>query len=131
MIVLDASAAIELLRRSEIGRQVAERLADDDEALHVPHLLDVEVAQGLRRLVRIGEIAPTRAEAALAILADLAVVRHGHEGLLPRVWAMRDNLTAYDAVYVALAEVLDATLLTLDGRLAKAPGHRAQVRLLL
>ena len=130
MIVLDASAAIELLRRSEIGRRVAERLAADDEALHVPHLLDVEVSQGLRRLVRVGELSPTRAGAAIEDLSDLTVVRHAHDDLLLRVWAMRDNLTAYDAVYVALAEALDATLLTLDGRLAKAPGHRARVQLL-
>ncbi len=130
MIVLDASAAIELLRGSVAGREVAERLAAEDHTLHVPHLLDVEVAQGLRRLVRIGELAPTRAAEAIEDLTDLAAVRHAHEDLLPRVWAMRDNLTAYDAVYIALAEALDATLLTLDRRLAKAPGHRAQVQLL-
>ncbi len=130
MIVLDASVVIELLRGSVTGRGVAERLAADYPALHVPHLLDVEVAQGLRRLVRIGELAPTRAAEAIEDLTDLTAVRHAHEDLLPRVWAMRDNLTAYDAVYVALAEALDAKLLTLDRRLAKAPGHRAQVELL-
>ena len=130
MIVLDASAVIELLRGSVAGREVAERLAAEDQTLHVPHLLDVEVAQGLRRLVRIGELAPARAAEAIADLTDLTAVRHAHQDLLPRIWAMRDNLTAYDAVYVALAEALDATLLTIDRRLAKAPGHRAQVQLL-
>ena len=112
------------------GREVAERLAAEDQTLHAPHLLDVEVAQGLRRLVRIGELAPARAAEAIADLTDLTAVRHAHEDLLPRIWAMRDNLTAYDAVYIALAEALDATLLTIDRRLAKAPGHRAQVQLL-
>ena len=130
MIVLDASAAIELLRRSEIGRHVANLLARDDEDVHVPHLLDVEVAQGLRRLVRIGEVRPARAGEAIEDLANLAAIRHAHEGLLPRVWALRDNLTSSDAVYVALAEALDATLVTLDAGLAHAPGHTASVELL-
>ena len=130
MIVLDASAAIELLRRSDIGRHVANLLAGDDEDVHVPHLLDVEVAQGLRRLVRIGDLRPARAGQAIEDLANLAAIRHTHEGLLPRVWALRDNLTSYDAVYVALAEALDATLVTLDAGLAHAPGHTASVELL-
>lgn len=129
MIVLDASAAIELLRGSGAGRTVAEYLRTD-EALHVPHLLDVEVTQGLRRLVRTGELEPARAEAALDDLTDLAAVRHSHDGLVRRAWTLRENLTAYDAVYVALAEVLDATLLTLDARLAKAPGHQVTIHLL-
>ena len=130
MIVLDASAAIELLRRSDIGRHVAKLLARDEEDVHIPHLLDVEVAQGLRTLVRIGELRPARAGEAIEDLANLAAIRHAHEGLLPRVWALRDNLTSYDAVYVALAEALDAPLLTLDARLARAPGHWARIELL-
>jgi predicted nucleic acid-binding protein len=130
VIVLDASAAIELLRRSTIGLAVAARLGDEREDLHVPHLLDVEVSQGLRRLVRVGELTVSRAREAIEDLADLDTVRHSHEVLLQRVWHLRDNLTAYDAVYVALAEALDAPLLTLDARLANAPGHRAEVELL-
>jgi predicted nucleic acid-binding protein len=130
VIVLDASAVIELLRGSETGRAIAQRLSSDDEGLHVPHLLDIEVAQGLRRLVRVGELDPTRGEAAVEDLADLAALRHPHEDLLPRIWEMRDNLTAYDAVYVALAETLDAVLLTLDQGLARAPGHHARIELL-
>lgn len=129
MIVLDASAVIELLRRSSAGRLVAERLGAED-VLHVPHLLDIEVLQGLRRLVRIGQLAPTRAGEAVVDLVDLAAIRHDHERLLPRVWALRDNLTAYDAVYVALAEALDAPLMTMDRGLAEAPGHGARVQLL-
>ena len=130
MIVLDASAVIELLRGSETGQVIAERLSADQETLHVPHLLDVEVAQGLRRLASLGELASARAEAAINDLADLSAVRHPHEDLLPRMWVLRNNLTAYDAVYVALAEALDAALLTLDGGIARAPGNRARVELL-
>lgn len=130
MIVLDASAAIELLRRSPVGSTIADLLMSD-EGLHVPHLLDVEVAQALRRLTTAGELSPARATLALEDLGDLDAERHSHEHLLPRVWELRENLTAYDAVYVALTETLDATLVTLDRGLANSPSHRANVRLLI
>jgi predicted nucleic acid-binding protein len=129
MIVLDASALVELLLGTERGRSSAARIADAALGLHVPHLADVEIAQALRRYVREGDLDPTTAAAALENLRSLDVERHGHEPLLDRVWALRANLTAYDAVYVALAEALDSTLLTCDGRLARAPGVSKRVEL--
>lgn len=127
MIVLDASAVVELLLGTAPGRAVGSRLADPALGVHVPHLVDVEVAQALRRYVREGEIDAAEAVDALESLGELDVERHSHEPLLDRVWALRDNLTAYDAVYVALAEALDATLLTCDRRLARAPGMARRV----
>lgn len=129
-IVLDASAAVELLLGSDVGRRLAHRLADPDIGVHAPHLLTIEVAQVLRRVVGSGRMTPARGRAALANLVDLDVQRHDHEFLLPRVWQLRDNATAYDALYLALAEALDAPLLTLDARLGRAPGHRAAVEVL-
>lgn len=129
MIVLDASAATELVLRLPAGDAVAERLGDPDEVLHAPHLLAVEVAQVVRRYVIRGEVGAARGEEALADVADLGVVLHPHEPFLTRMWRLRANLSAYDAAYVALAEVLDAPLLTLDGRLAASPGHGARIEL--
>jgi predicted nucleic acid-binding protein len=122
LIVLDASALVELLLGTDAGRRVAVRIADPAIALHVPHLADVEVTQALRRYAREGAIDSDTAAAALEDLRSLDLERHGHEPLLERIWALRDNLTAYDAAYVALAEALEGTVLTCDGRLARAPG---------
>lgn len=130
MIVLDASAAVELLLGTEAGDLVSARIADPSTSLHAPHLLAVEVAQALRRVVAAGDLRPSRAAAALDDLADLDAERYPHEPFLPRIFALRGNLTAYDAAYVALAETLDATVLTFDRRLAGAPGHRARVDVL-
>jgi predicted nucleic acid-binding protein len=127
LIVLDASAAVEVLLQSPVGAAWGERLLTSAVSLHAPHLLDVEVAQVLRRFVREGDVTASRAREALADLADLQVERYPHELLLPRAWELRDNLTAYDAVYVALAELLGATLLTRDDRIRTAPRHRARV----
>lgn len=130
MIVLDASALVELLLGTEHGRIVAARIADPALGLHVPHLADVEVAQTLRRYVRDREIDHASAADALEDLHALDLERHGHEPLLDRVWELRENLTAYDAVYVALAEVLDAVVLSCDRRLARAPGMSRRVDLI-
>jgi predicted nucleic acid-binding protein len=105
----------------------AARIADPALALHVPHLADVEVAQALRRYVREGTLDAGAAAAAVEDLRSLDLERHGHEPLLERVWALRDNLSAYDAVYVALAEALECTLLTCDRRLARTPGLSRRV----
>lgn len=126
-VVLDASAVLEVLLQTAAGAPLAERLLGPDSSLHAPHLMDVEVAQVLRRYVARDEIDPQRARQALEDLADLPVQRYRHDDLLPRVWELRENLTAYDAVYVALAEALEATLLTRDGRIFRAPGHSARV----
>ena len=129
MTVLDGSALVELLLGTAAGRSVAMRIADPAEGLHTPHLADVEVAQALRRYVREGELDSASAAAALENLRSLDLERHAHEPLLDRVWALRENLTAYDAVYVALAEALDSRLLTCDARLARAPGFARRVEL--
>jgi predicted nucleic acid-binding protein len=129
MIVLDASALVELLLGSERGRAIARRISEPSLGLHVPHLADVEVAQALRRFVRDGELDPGEAASALEDLRSLDLERHGHEPLLDRVWALRRNLTTYDAVYVALAEALDTKLLTCDGRLARSPAVAGRVDL--
>ena len=129
MIVVDASAAVELLLGTARGAAVAERIFDPAETLHAPELLDLEVAQVLRRYERTKLLNGSRAEAALRDLADLPLERYSHRLLLPRAWELRANLTVYDAVYVALAELLGAPLLTGDASLAAAK-HRATIELL-
>ncbi len=129
MIVVDASAVLEVLLRTPAARTLAGRLLDPSQTLHAPHLLDVEVAQVVRRYAASGEIDGERGRMALADLADLPLRRYPHDLLLPRIWELRANLTAYDAAYVALAEALDAPLLTRDKRLAAAPGHTARIEL--
>lgn len=131
MIVTDASIVVAaLLSAGGAGARARERLRLDPD-LHVPHLLDVEVAAALRRRVRLGQTSVEEATEALADLANLAAVRWDHEPLIPRLWELRDNITAYDAVYVVLAEVLDAVLITCDVRLARAPGLGCSVEVLV
>lgn len=125
MIVVDASAILELLLRTPAGVDVEERLFSNGATICAPHLLDLEVVQVLRRYAGAWQVTVARCRMALADLADLPLHRYPHDILLPRVWELRGNLTAYDAVYLALAEALDASLLTLDRRLAAAAGRRA------
>jgi predicted nucleic acid-binding protein len=99
-------------------------------ALQVPHLLDAEVANTVRRHAAVGDLDPDRGHQLLTDLLSLPLQRHPHDWLLPRVWELRHNLTAYDAVYVALAEALDAPLVTRDARLAAALGHGAKVEVM-
>lgn len=129
MIVVDASAALEVLLRTPAASAVEERLFAPGETLHAPHLIDLEVAQVLRRYAAAGEIAPERGRAALADFVDFPISRYPHVVLLPRIWELRARLTAYDAAYVTLAEALDAPLLTGDRKLAGAQGHRARILL--
>jgi predicted nucleic acid-binding protein len=130
VIVADASALFDVLRRRPTAAPITARLLDSGLALHVPHLIDMEVAHVVRRHAADGDIAPNRGHQMLADLVDLPLLRHPHDWLLPRVWELRHNLTAYDAVYVALAEALDAPLVTRDVRLAAAPGHCAKVEVM-
>lgn len=130
MIVVDASALLEFLLQTSLGARVEARLFRDEDELHAPHLLDVEVVQGLRRLVRTGEVASARADEAIADLTDLDLYRHAHVDLLARAWKLRDNISAYDAMYVALAEAIEATMVTCDSPLAKAPGHHARIEVI-
>ena len=127
MIVVDASAVLDLLLRTSLGDRVLQRMEVVGESLHAPHLLDPEVVQGLRRYHRQGVLTDLRASQALEDFADLPIVRYPHDVLIDRVWQLRHNVTAYDACYIALAEALDAPLLTTDRRLSAASGIRARV----
>jgi predicted nucleic acid-binding protein len=130
MIVVDASVIVELLINAPSAPSIWHRLMSERQALAAPHLLDVEVAQVLRRYNAGGELDDTRARDAMQHLADFPMLRYPHAQLLGRMWELRHNLTAYDAAYIALAEALDATLLTRDARLARAAEHRAAIELL-
>jgi len=130
VIVVDASALLEFLLQTALGTKVEARLFRDRDEFHSPHLADVEVTQGLRCLVSAGEVSPYRAAEAIADLVDLDLHRHSHLDLLARAWKLRENITAYDAMYVALAEALDAPLVTCDRPLADAPGHRAHIEVI-
>ncbi len=123
MIVVDASAVLEILLQTPAAPRVSRRIFASGETLHAPHLLDVEIAQVLRRYARSGVISSDRGAEALTDLADLPLNRYPHFVLLPRIWQLRHNVTAYDAAYLALAEALDAPLLTRDRALASAGGR--------
>ncbi|WP_342359510.1 type II toxin-antitoxin system VapC family toxin [Terrarubrum flagellatum] len=128
MIVVDASVLVEvLLRRADAPK--IERLLFSGRVLHAPHLVDIEATQVIRRHVLMGEVDRARGREAINDLSDFPMRRHSHTSLLAPVWELRDNLTAYDAVYVALAKALDAPLLTRDRRLAAAAGHHARIEL--
>jgi predicted nucleic acid-binding protein len=129
MIVLDASAAIDWLLQTAAGQRIERRIYSHHESLHAPHLLDLEVGQVLRRLVQEGSLSAGRADQAIEDLLDLRITRYPHFVLLPRIWRLRHNLSAYDAAYVVLAEQLGARLLTRDGRLASSSGHAAAIEL--
>ena len=128
-MVLDASGAVELLLNTAPGRRLAGRLANEDEIVHVPHLIDLEIAQVLRRYALHGALDDRAGAMALQRWRDFDVERYPHEPLLDRVWQLRANVSAYDAVYVALAEALSTVLVTGDRRLARAPGLTVAVEL--
>ena len=123
MIIVDSSAVVEWLLRLPLADPVADRIMSAG-SVHAPALLDVEVAHVVRRYCAAGEISEQAGERALSALADFDAVRYTHELLLPLIWRLRHNLTAYDAAFVALAAVLDAPLITLDARIAQAPWSR-------
>jgi len=129
VIVLDASAAIDWLLQTSVGQQIEDRIYSRGESLHAPHVLDLEVAQVLRRLVREGSVSAPRADQAIQDLLDLRVARYPHFVFLPHIWRLRDNLSAYDAAYVALTEKLGATLITRDALLASASARRVSIEL--
>jgi predicted nucleic acid-binding protein len=129
VIVLDASAAIDWLLQTAVGQRIEERIYSRGESLHAPHLLDLEVAQVLRRLVRELTVTAQRAEQAIEDLLSLRVTRYPHFVFLPDIWRLRHNFSAYDAAYLALAEKLGATLITRDARLASASRRGVNVEL--
>jgi len=130
MIVVDASAIAEFLLQTELGSRVERRLYGANEDLHAPHLLDVEVLSAFRRLVRAGEMDAGRAEEAVEDLQLLRIVRHGHRDLASRAWELRQNFTAYDAMYLALAESLEAVLVTCDRPFADASKRAVRTELI-
>jgi predicted nucleic acid-binding protein len=130
LIVLDASALLELLLVTDKGGEVAERIAAPEETLHAPHLIDLEVAQVLRRYVARRQLDEARASQALEDLGDLDLNRYPHDVLLDRIWELRHKASAYDAAYLALAEALGAPLLTSDARLREVPDARAHIEVL-
>lgn len=127
MLVVDASALVAYLTTGEHAEAVREHLLAPDEVLWAPHLVDAEVGHVLRRGVLAEELSATAARGALEDLTDLPLRRASHRGLLARAWALRGNLSFYDGLYVALAERLSASLLTLDGGIAGAPGIKASI----
>jgi predicted nucleic acid-binding protein len=127
-MVADASAVLELLLRTPKAEVLDELLLSDAARLHAPHLIDVEVAQTLRRLALGGDLVERRALQALDDFRGIRIERHPHGDLVRRAWQLRAALTAYDAMYVALAEALDSPLVTCDARLARAHGHRAVIQ---
>ncbi|NLH70824.1 MAG: type II toxin-antitoxin system VapC family toxin [Brooklawnia sp.] len=129
MLVIDASVlAVGLLDDGPDGDNVRERLLGEE--LAAPALIDLEVASVWGGLARAGHLDPRRAGLALDDLQDLPIQRVEHTPLLPRCWELRDNLTIYDAAYVALAEALPATLLTGDRRLARSTGPRCTIEVI-
>lgn len=129
MIVLDASAAVEWLLQTSAGQQIEELIFARNQSLHAPHLIDLEVAQVFRRLLREAIITEDRANQAMEDLEDLRITRYPHVIFLRRIWELRHNLSAYEAAYVALAEKLHSPLVTRDRRLAGASGHAAKVKM--
>ncbi|MGI9120463.1 MAG: type II toxin-antitoxin system VapC family toxin [Acidimicrobiales bacterium] len=123
---MDASALIEAVAAAAVNQRLNARLLDDT-SLHAPHLVDVEVLNGLRRLESRGEVTPESAADARRQLSRMTIERYPHGGLADRMWELRKNVSAYDASYIALSEFLRAPLVTCDGKLARAPGHRAMV----
>ncbi len=121
-MVLDASGAIELLLYTTPGKRLAAVLENEAVIVHVPHLIDVEIAHVLRRYTINGALDRRAGSRALRRWRELDVERYPHEPLLDRIWQLRANVSAYDAVYVALAETLSEVLVTGDRRLARAPG---------
>jgi predicted nucleic acid-binding protein len=131
MLVLDTSAGVEfLLGREPVGPAVRTRLAVPGESIHVPHIFEIEMASALRQGERRGAWTTDEAQRAFTLLRDLRLTRYPHRVLLERIWQLRFNVTPYDAAFLALAEALDAPLVTSDARLARASGATARVELL-
>jgi predicted nucleic acid-binding protein len=129
VIVIDASTVVDVLLQTPSARRIEARLFALGEVMHAPHLIDLEVMHALRRHVLQRAMSEERGEEAVNDLAIWPLTRHAHSPLLRRVWLLRNTVSAYDAAYIALAEMLNVPLLTCDGRLAASSGHRARIEL--
>jgi predicted nucleic acid-binding protein len=127
MIVADASIVLEVLLRTKRGLQIEARLLSSRETLHAPHLIDLEVCQVLRRYLHAKDLTADRAAAAIEDFQSIRIFRYPHRIFVDRIWELRSNMTAYDAAYVAVAEMIGAPLLTTDKRLASTSNHSAQI----
>jgi predicted nucleic acid-binding protein len=129
VIVVDSSVILEVLLRTKSSQTIEKKIFSRGQTLHAPHLIDIEIAQVIRRYTSAGEITPERGSQAIEDLMDFRISRYSHDILLPRIWDLRKNMTAYDAAYVALAEIMDSPLLTRDAKLARSPGSNAKIQL--
>ncbi len=127
MIVLDSSAMLEQLLGTPKGQHIQDQYLVEGESFHVPHLFDLEIIQVLRRYVHHHILSNHRATQAMDDYLDFPLTRYPHQPLLSRIWELREHVTAYDAAYVSLAEVLNIPLITCDEKLATAPGHTANI----
>jgi predicted nucleic acid-binding protein len=126
ILVVDTSAVLAALIGQPGPSDLNERLADDGD-LHAPHLIDIELLHALRRLTMKGQLSEDRAADARGDFVELTIVRYPHVNLMDRIWELRHNLTAYDAAFIALSEILQVPLITCDAALASVPGHAVQV----
>jgi predicted nucleic acid-binding protein len=134
MLVVDASAVVDLLLVRPVAANVERHMETHGYDLHAPHLIDPEVLSALRRTVAAGDATPERATASVADLLELPIERYPHEGLVPRIWGLRENFSAYDATYVALARALTddgVPLLTTDARLARTMQEHGDTQVIL
>jgi predicted nucleic acid-binding protein len=127
MIVADASIVLEVLLRTKRGLKMEARLLSSRETLHAPHLIDLEVCQVLRRYLLTKDLTADRAADAIEDFQSIRIFRYPHRIFVDRIWELRRNMTAYDAAYVAVAEMIGAPLLTTDKRLAATSNHSAQI----
>src|SRR5258708_20933954 len=118
MIVLDASATVDWLLQTSAGQSIERRIYSHNETLHAPHLLDLEVTQVLRRLGLQGVVSAPRADEAVRDLLDLRVTRYPHLVLLPRIWQLRHNFSAYYPAYIVLPQKLATLFVTMESRLS-------------
>ena len=129
MIVVDASAILEVLLLTPAAKRIGDKIFASGQTLHAPHIIDLEVAQALRRYALADKLDPARGLMAIEDFTSFPVIRYAHHPFLPRIWQLRLNVTACDAAYLALAEALGVPLVTRDAALARATGHRARVQL--
>ncbi|MFZ5619260.1 MAG: type II toxin-antitoxin system VapC family toxin [Pseudomonadota bacterium] len=130
MIVIDASLALELFLVTPRAASIEKRLDDAGRGLVAPEVIDLEILQTLRRLARDNRLPAFRVEAALDIFRHAPIERYSHRLLHARIWALKENLTAYDAAYFALAELIDAPLWTRDEKFRSVPGHGVRIEIL-